>query len=342
MTCTYTSSCPAPLVCRNGACACECIANADCAEGLACASHRCRSGTQIGASGGIVRSDDGGIDLVVPPGALSSGASFIIEKLEAWPAGALGNVFQIRPSGTVFAIPSTVVYHYQPADLGTTPLNRVIVATAVGASWSALTGQAVDAASQTISAETSHLSVFGLVDDRTIDPTVDGGSAGQDGAGGTVGVGGSGGSGGTGATGGNGGTSGLDASMDDAGLAKDGAGGASTDTGPSDVTMETATIDGSMCVSGPRRLTSPALCQWSLAGLPPFDQQKSSAQITFTDGGGMQTWTHVPAATDCTTVASGFYYDLAALPPLLIGCPAVCGVVRPDPSAPVDFLLVCI
>jgi hypothetical protein len=83
------------------------------------------------------------------------------------------------------------------------------------------------------------------------------------------------------------------------------------------------------------------LCGWSLAGLPPFDPQKSTAQATYSDG-GVQTWVHVPAAVDCSTVQSGFYYDLAAQPPLLLGCPSVCGLIRPDPSATVDFLLACI
>jgi hypothetical protein len=134
--------------------------------------------------------------------------------------------------------------------------------------------------------------------------------------------------------GGTGGTPGGDASLDT---------GSTNDGSSSDIGTEVAPpIDASTCVSGPRRLTSTALCEWSLAGLPPFDQQKSTAQITLTDGGGMQTWVHVPAAVDCGTVQSGFYYDLAVQPPLLLGCPAVCGVVRPDPSAPVDFLLECI
>jgi len=129
MACTYSSSCPAPLICRGGACACECVADSDCGDGLTCTDHRCRIGTQIGAAGGIVRSSDGVLDLVIPPDALSSALSFTIEKLEAWPAGALGAVFQVRPSGTTFAVPSTVVCHYQTADLGGTPLNRVVLAT---------------------------------------------------------------------------------------------------------------------------------------------------------------------------------------------------------------------
>jgi hypothetical protein len=370
MACTYNSSCPAPLVCRNGACACECIADSDCEQGSTCSNHRCRIGTQVGIAGGTVRSNDGVLDLVIPPGALGSAVSFTIEKLEAWPAGALGPVFQIGPSGTTFAVPSTVVYHYQPSFLGATPLDRVLLATAVGATWSPLAMQSIDGAAQTVSGQTTHLSVYGLVDGRVIAGDAGGGTGGAGtggaggadtggsggvgvgGAGGTgaggiggagaggsggVGTGGAGGTGGVG-TGGAGGTTGGSSGASGRG----GTGGPSSDGGPSaDVSMDTANPDGSTCVSGPRRLTSPAMCQWSLAGLPPFNQQTSSAQASYSDG-GVQTWTHVPAAVDCSTVQSGFYYDLAAQPPLLLGCPAVCGLIRPDPAAIVDFLLECI
>jgi hypothetical protein len=316
----------------------------------------------------VVRSTDGVLDLVVPPNALAAPVGFTIEKLEAWPAGALGPVFQVGPSGTSFAVPSTIVYHYQLSHLGGTPVDRVQLATAVGATWSPLATQSRDEAAQTVSGQTTHLSVFGLVDDRAIGG-MDGGSAGAGGAG-TGGSGGAdtGGSGGTGAggtgaggtgAGGVGGTTGGGGKGGAAGVGGGGAvggtggasgasgrggGGSSPDAGPdasNDVSIETANPDGSTCVSGPRLLTSPAPCQWSLAGLPPFNQQTSSAQATYSDG-GVQAWTSVPSAVDCNTVQSGFYYDLAAQPPLLIGCPAVCGLIRPDPGALLEFWLECI
>jgi hypothetical protein len=337
MACTYNSSCPAPLVCRNGACACECIADSDCAAGLACVSHRCQLGTQVGALGGVVRSADGVLELIIAPNALSSPVSFTIEKLEAWPAGALGAVFQVRPTGTTFALPSTVVYHYQTADLGGTPLNRVLLATAIGAAWAPLAAQSSDAAAQTLSAETTHLSVFGLVDDRVVSGT-DGGAGGAAGAG----TGGSGAGGGpdTGGTSGAGGGSGAGGSSTEAGPPIT---DASPDTAPRDASTDSGKPqpDASTCISGPRPLTSTMVCVWSLAGLPPFDDQKSTAEATFSDG-GVQSWTHVAAAADCGTVQSGFYYDLTAQPPLLLGCPAVCGVIRPDPGASVEFLLECL
>jgi len=354
MPCTYNSSCPAPLVCRNGACACECIADVDCQQGLTCSNHRCRLGTQIGAAGGAVKSTDGVLELVVPPNALALPVTFTIEKLEAWPAGALGPVFQLSPSGTTFAIPSTVVYYYQPSHLGGTALDRVLLATAVGATWSPLAMQSTDPTAQTISGQTTHLSVYGLVDDRIIGG-MDGGTgaggaggAGTGGAGG-VGTGGAGGAGaggtGTGGAGGSGGNTGGGSGASGRG----GAAGSPSDAGPGvdapggDVSVETSTPnpDGSTCVSGPRRLTSPMICGWSLAGLPPFNTQTSSAQANYSDG-GVQTWVNVPDPANCSSVPNGFYYDLAAQPPLLLGCASVCGLIRPDAGATLDFLLECI
>jgi hypothetical protein len=354
MACTYNSSCPAPLVCRNGTCSCECIADSDCEHGLTCSNHRCRPGTQIGAAGGVVRSTDGVLDLVIPPNAVASPVNFTIEKLEAWPAGALGPVFQVSPSGTTFAVASTVVYHYQSSHLGGTPLDRVLLATAVGATWSALSMQSTDAATQTISGQTTHLSVFGLVDDR-----VTGGRDGGAGAAGGTGTGGSGGTGAGGSGGGTGGSGGASGGSAGAGgntgggsgaSGRGGAAGSSSDAAPNpdasadavnDVSVDKANPDASTCVSGPRRLTSTMMCVWSLAGLPSFNTQTSTAQAMYSDG-GVQNWVNVPDPANCGSVPNGFYYDLAAQPPLLLGCASVCGLIRPDPGATVDFLLECI
>ena len=50
--CSYNSECDAPLVCRAGQCAFECLADVDCASGYGCdASHRCRAG---GGDGGVL------------------------------------------------------------------------------------------------------------------------------------------------------------------------------------------------------------------------------------------------------------------------------------------------
>jgi hypothetical protein len=198
--------------------------------------------------------------------------------------------------------------------------------------------------------------VFGLVDDR-VGGAADGGvggaggaaTGGAGGAGGGIDTGGSSGAGGRagpGGTGGSVGTGGAGGSVATGGSG--GAGGSLPDGGTADVTTSdvstdksTPNPDGSTCISGPRPLTSTAVCMWSLAGLPPFDQQKSSVETTYSDG-GVQTWANVATAADCSSVPFGFYYDLATQPPLLMGCPSVCGLIRPDPNAAVDFLLECI
>jgi hypothetical protein len=47
--CQYTSQCPVPLVCRDGICSCECLANADCPAGSVCRASRCVGPADAGA-----------------------------------------------------------------------------------------------------------------------------------------------------------------------------------------------------------------------------------------------------------------------------------------------------
>src|SRR6185436_16091028 len=57
--CRYNSECPEPYVCRSGFCGFECVADRDCASGLACVGNRCTSG---GGAGGIGGNGSGGAD----------------------------------------------------------------------------------------------------------------------------------------------------------------------------------------------------------------------------------------------------------------------------------------
>ena len=123
LPCNYTSECPSPLVCRANLCSAECLKSLDCALGYSCANNRCvtGSGTLVGAEGGKITDSTGKLELVVPQGALRSQVAIGIHALEAWPEGALGQVFQIEPSGINFAVPATLTYTYAPAEIGNAP-----------------------------------------------------------------------------------------------------------------------------------------------------------------------------------------------------------------------------
>ena len=162
--CSFSSDCPAPLVCRGGTCTCECRFGADCPSGDDCISSRCvLSGVDtIGPEGGLVVSPDRRLTLEVPPGALAVRVHVTVDLAEAWPAGALGPVFEVRPSGTMFAVPVTFVYRYLEADLAPVAPVDVRLAVAIGSSWTRLP-TAVNAAMGTATSHTTHLSTYGLV-----------------------------------------------------------------------------------------------------------------------------------------------------------------------------------
>ena len=129
---SFNTDCPAPLVCKSGTCTCECRFGGDCPAGYDCNANRCTVGGvgSVGADGGTLASADGRLTLVIPPGALPFPVSIGIEAAEAWPEGALGPVFEVRPSGTLFAKPVTFVYRYQADDIA--PVAATDVRLAVG------------------------------------------------------------------------------------------------------------------------------------------------------------------------------------------------------------------
>jgi hypothetical protein len=162
--CNYTSECPAPLVCRSQLCAYECLQDLDCTPGMTCAGHRCvaGSGTVVGPEGGKVIVSDSKLELDVPKGALRSPAAITMHQLEAWPDGAIGQVFQVEPSGITFDVPATLTYNYDAAEIGATAPTDLRLGLALGSSWVPLPST-VDTAAHKVSANIAHLSTYGLL-----------------------------------------------------------------------------------------------------------------------------------------------------------------------------------
>ena len=154
---------PRPLVCRNKICSSECLTAIDCNAGEDCVNNRCvaGSGTLVGPEGGVVTVSAGKVKLTIPAGALRSPVSILILPLEAWPAGALGQAYQILPSGLQFDPPATLTFTYG-AEIGTAAPAEVKIATAVGSKWTPLATM-VDTAKKELSASLAHLSTYGLV-----------------------------------------------------------------------------------------------------------------------------------------------------------------------------------
>lgn len=162
--CAFTSDCPVPLVCRTGTCTCECRQNADCPTGYDCLSNRCAPSETdtIGPEGGVVVSPDRRLTVQVPPGALGVRLHLTVDLAEAWPSGAVGPVFEVRPSGTTFAKAISIVYSYQAADIAPVQPAALQLAVANGSTWMALS-TFVNTAMSTATAETMHLSTYGLI-----------------------------------------------------------------------------------------------------------------------------------------------------------------------------------
>jgi hypothetical protein len=86
----------------------------------------------------------------------------VIVPLEAWPSGALGQVFDIEPSGIQFATPATITYTYEDAELAGANPAALRLGLAEGPNWTPLVSR-VDLVGHLVSASIPHLSVYGLL-----------------------------------------------------------------------------------------------------------------------------------------------------------------------------------
>src|SRR3954470_13563933 len=67
---------------------------------------------EIGPSGGTISSDDGRVELIFPPGALTASTSITIQPTtNLLPHGA-GNAYQFEPSGVQFRKPVEIIFRY--------------------------------------------------------------------------------------------------------------------------------------------------------------------------------------------------------------------------------------
>lgn len=121
-------------------------------------------GDTIGNEGGIVESNDGGLELYVPPGALASDTDITITLIDGGnlpvePA-RVAPVYRIEPEGTTFDVPATVVIAVAPTTAADTP---VVVTTydEIGETWEPIDGSSILAGD--VVAQTSHLSTWSAV-----------------------------------------------------------------------------------------------------------------------------------------------------------------------------------
>lgn len=120
------------------------------------------SGT-FDASGGTLASQDGRVELVIPPGALAGAAVITLQPISNQIPQGIGNAYRLGPDGMEFMVPVKLILHYQNQELtGTVP--ELVFAAHQGADriWQVHGGISVDANNKTITAALQHFSDWGF------------------------------------------------------------------------------------------------------------------------------------------------------------------------------------
>ena len=128
---------------------------------------------EVGPLGGIVGSLDTDVHLQIPEGALGQRVTITIAPTLAAIPGAIGTAYEIGPTGTTFAQPVTLTFHYDPAMIGSLPLSSIVIATIVSGEWQPIDGIVASTSAQTISGTTTHLSTYALWQRAQVDAGAD-------------------------------------------------------------------------------------------------------------------------------------------------------------------------
>ena len=135
----------------------------------------------IGSNGGTFGID--GISVTIPPGALDHDITISITPIAAPAAGALGQAFEIGPTGTQFLQPVLITFSYTDAELDGSAASAYAVDTIVDGAWQPVSAPMVDPYTHTISGTSTHLSPYALATSQGSNSTTN--SVGGDGSFGT-------------------------------------------------------------------------------------------------------------------------------------------------------------
>lgn len=129
---------------------------------------------QIGPAGGELRSEDGRLTVSVPAGALSSTVTVGVEPISNRAPLGLGSGYRLTPEGVNFAKPVKLTFSYDNAMLrGTASEFLWITSQKPDGTWEGHLNSELDAATHTVSTETSHFSdwVIGKMIDLALTPS---------------------------------------------------------------------------------------------------------------------------------------------------------------------------
>lgn len=125
----------------------------------------------IGNGGGTIVSGDGEMELIIPPGALTSNTDITIQPIINHAPGGRRKAYRCTPDGQQFAKNITIKFHYTDQDAAATQPEYMMMAFQTGeGSWQVLENIVNDPGSKTISAAVNHFTDFTAFDVMRIDP----------------------------------------------------------------------------------------------------------------------------------------------------------------------------
>jgi len=116
-------------------------------------------GQGIGANGGTVTSSDGKVQLLIPPGALSSTQQIAIQTDSNTCPQGVGTGYSFTPNGLTFNLPVVLTLHYTDSTLkGSNPKLLGVAYQDGSGNWFGVTGGKVDTSAKTITVPITHFS----------------------------------------------------------------------------------------------------------------------------------------------------------------------------------------
>ena len=116
---------------------------------------------KIGTEGGSLKSSDNRIELIFPPGAVSSENMISIQPVTNMAQGGIGKGYRMEPSGIQFAQPVQLIYHYTDMETeGDSPELMGLATQDENGFWHQLNKLSADTIAKTITGNIKHFSLF--------------------------------------------------------------------------------------------------------------------------------------------------------------------------------------
>lgn len=125
----------------------------------------------IGPGGGTLTSDDGGLTLSVPAGALAADTEIGIQAVTNTAWGGLGLAYRLAPAGLDFAAPATLTFAVPSALLaGTSPAVLNVAYQDDAGYWFVPSVSSYDEAAATLTCTTTHFTDFAIIEQYRLVP----------------------------------------------------------------------------------------------------------------------------------------------------------------------------